>query len=209
LARTEHKSTARACIFCGAPPDSGEHILPDWLRDVLPSGEAVVHFRQVGGGERHEWERRPFREKTQFVCEPCNTGWMSRLEGKSKPILTPPITRSGTFQLDSASQEIAATWAIKTVLVFQGTQAPQPLAPPHHFAQVREHERPPPSVSVWIGSHYRARFDPVNSVYTQKPLTLEPLDEKFVKASRFGYASFLAIGGLSFLVTVTDTGIAW
>jgi hypothetical protein len=134
------------------------------------------------------------------VCEPCNTGWMSRLEGKSKPILTPPITRSGPFQLDAASQEIAATWAIKTVLVFQGTQATQPLAPPHHFAQVREHERPPPSVSVRIGSHYRARFDPVNSVYTQKPLTLEPLDDKFVKASRFGYASFLAIGGLSFLV---------
>lgn len=200
---TEHKSTARACIFCGAPADSGEHILPRWLQDVLPSDETAVHFRQIGaGGERNEWERKPFRETTNFVCKTCNNGWMSWLEGTSKPILEGAISRGGPFQLGEASQRVAAAWAIKTVLVFQGTQAAEPMAPASHFTYLRETQIPPPSVSVWIGSHYRARFDPINSIYMQKPLSMEPLDDKLVMEARepFGYFAFLAIGGLSFLV---------
>jgi hypothetical protein len=202
LGDTTDKPTDRSCIFCGAPADSREHILSDWLRDVLPSDETVVYFREIGReGDRIEWERKPFREKTRFVCTSCNGGWMSRLESASKPILTPAVTRQGPFRLASASQAIAATWAIKTVLVFQGTQAPEPMAPPDHFAHLREFERPPPSATVWIGSHYRARFDPLNSRYVQKPLSLEPLDNRLIEPpGRFGYFAFLAVGGLSFLV---------
>ena len=95
---------------------------------------------------------------------------MSRLESRSKPILERAITQSGPLRLAPASQEVAATWAIKTVLLFQGSQATEPMAPGDHFALLREYERPPRSVSVWIGSHYRARFDPVHSVYIQNPI---------------------------------------
>jgi hypothetical protein len=102
--------------------------------------------------ERIEWDRKPFREQTRFVCKACNGGWMSRLESASKPLLAPAIARTGSLRLAPASQALAATWAIKTVLVLQGTQADEPMAPADHFAQVREHERPPPGVTVldWV-----------------------------------------------------------
>jgi hypothetical protein len=203
LGRPADKSTARACIFCGAHADSKEHLLPRWLQDVLPSDDLVVHFREIGSreAERREWERKPFREKTRFVCEACNGGWMSRLESESKPLLAPAIARTGSLRLAPASQAIAATWAIKTVLVFQGTQADEPMAPADHFSHVRENERPPPGVTVWIGSHYRSRFDPINSVYVQKPLSLEALDDRLsIPEGPFGYFGFLAVGGVSFLV---------
>lgn len=195
--------TARACIFCGAPADTREHILPSWLQGVLPSRDAVVHFRELGlrDPERIEWEGKPFRERTRFVCEVCNGGWMSRLEEASKPLLAPAVARTGPLRLAPASQAIVATWATKTVLVFQATQADEPMAPADHFAHVRQYERPPPGVTVWIGSHYRSRFDPINSVYIQKPLSIESLDDRLsVPEGPFGYFGFLAVGGVSFLV---------
>ena len=94
---------------------------------------------------------------------------------------------------------LAATWALKTTLVLQGTQSDKPIAPPDHFAHLRAQRQPPSNVTVWIGSHYRARFDPINTVYVQKPLSLEPLDDK-LEPGHFGYVNFLAVGGLSFLV---------
>ena len=120
----------------------------------------------------------------RFLCSQCNTGWMSRLESASKPSLAPMITMEARrrLRLASASQAVIATWAIKTVLVFQGSQGREPMAPSEHFAHLREHGRLPANVTVWIGSHYRARFDPINSVYVQKPLSLEPLDDKLVEA---------------------------
>lgn len=203
MGRPADKSTARACIFCGAPADSKEHILPRWLQDVLPSDDLVVHFREIGSAEaeRKEWESKPFRETTRFVCGGCNGGWMSRLEAKSKPLLTPAISRRGPLRLADASQAIVATWATKTILVFQGTQADEPMAPADHFAHVRQYGRPPPGVTVWIGSHYRSRFDPINAVYVEKPLSIESLDDKLhIPEAPFGYFGFLAIGGVSFLV---------
>lgn len=203
VASSANQPTVRACIFCGAPADSREHILPRWLQEVLPSDDPVVHFREIRHREteRIEWERKPFREKTRFLCEACNGGWMSRLEDASKPLLAPALARTGPLRLAPASQATAATWAIKTVLVFQGTQADVPMAPAEHFAYVRDNERPPPGVTVWIGSHYRSRFDPIHSVCVQKPLSLEALDDRLsVPEGPFGYFGFLAVGGVSFLV---------
>lgn len=81
----------RACIFCGEPADSDEHLLSEWLQGVLPSDEPVLHYRQIGGdeSERREWMKRPFREKAGVVCDDCNTGWMSRLESGAKPTSSP------------------------------------------------------------------------------------------------------------------------
>ena len=150
--------------------------------------------------DRVEWERRPFREKSRFVCKDCNSGWMS---GSKMPISrsSPAITGEAQppLRLEPASQVLAATWALKTTLVLQGTQSDKPIAPPDHFAHLRAQRQPPSNVTVWIGSHYRARFDPINTVYVQKPLSLEPLDDK-LEPGHFGYVCFLAVGGLSFLV---------
>jgi hypothetical protein len=201
-------TSKRACLFCGGPADSREHLLPEWLQNVLPSKELAVHYRQIGGGEKRSWEKKPFTEQARVVCEGCNTGWMSRLEDSAKPILAPAITRSAVCAFDLRAQQIAARWAAKTCFVFQGL-APELLAPPTHPFLLRSNGIPPPQVSVFMGSHYRALQDPANSVYMQKPLSLYLGDGDPEDAPEFGYVCFLAVGGISFLIIgYRDAGYA-
>jgi hypothetical protein len=202
MAVIEEQRTGRTCIFCGGGLLKREHLLPDWLRHVLPSDDPVVQFRQIGRDEsdRCEWEKKPFREKTRFVCKQCNSGWMSNLETASRPVLERAI-RHEPCTFPDRDQAIAAAWAFKTCLVFQATQTRAgPIAPPLHFVYIRRNRTPPPQAASWIGSHYRARHDPVNSVYVQRPLALEPLDDKLEEDRNIGYLCFLAVGAVSFVV---------
>lgn len=190
----------QSCIFCGSPANSGEHLLPEWLQRILPSDEPVIHTREVDGVENKFWVKKPFREQIWAVCDGCNKGWMSRLENEAKPFLAPAITRSGQCEFDLEAQWIAARWASKTCFVFQA-QAPVMLAPSTHPVLLRENGKPPQQVSVWLGSHARAKDDPINSVCIQKPLTLRlPNDQGLKRPVDFGYVCFLAVGGVSFLI---------
>lgn len=104
------------------------------------------------------------------------------------------------MELDLGGQWIAASWAVKTCFVFQ-TQAPEHLVPPMQPFLLRANGQPPPQVSVFMGSHYRAMHDPINSAYVQFPLSLLPKEDDHLEAlDDFGYTAFLAVGGLSFLV---------
>jgi len=60
--------------------------------------------------------------------------------------------------------------------------------------------KPPQQVSVWMGSHHRAKQDPINSAYVQKPLTVLSDNEQLKVPMDFGYMAFLAVGGVTFLV---------
>jgi hypothetical protein len=164
----------------------------------------MIHFRQLGAdsNDRREWRRLPFREDARIVCETCNGGWMSDLEKATQPVLERPIRReASTF--GTPHQTILATWALKTALVFQASQNVR-IAPAEHFSHLRQHRTPPRQVAVWLGSHYRARSDPANSVFLQRPLSFESLDGKLdpdhIQDQPFGYLNFLAVGGVSFVI---------
>jgi hypothetical protein len=196
---TVTSQTERYCIFCGNPANSREHLLPEWLQKILPSDEPSVYWREVGG-KKTSWEKKGFSEKTKIVCKTCNHGWMSQLETAAKDVLSPAITRSSLpYPVDLRAQWIAAQWAVKTGYVFQG-QAPSLLVPLTHPYLLRMNGKPPPQVSVFLGSHHRALKDPGNSLYLQKPLALVPEDEELEPARDFGYLAFLAVGGISFLI---------
>lgn len=192
-------STAnRYCIFCGATADSREHLLPEWLQQVFPSKELAIYHRTVGG-EKKTWETKRFSQTAKVVCESCNHGWMSRLENEAKPILTPAIARVEPCAFDLRSQWIAAQWAAKTCFVMQ-RQTPEPVAPSTHPFLVRANGRPPPQMSIFVGSHYRALRDPASSIYIQKPISLEIDQDGTQQVFEFGYLAFLAVGGISFLI---------
>jgi hypothetical protein len=78
------------------------------------------------------------------------------------------------------------------------------LIPPVQPFLLHTNGRPPPEVSVFLGSHYRALEDPSNSMYMQKPLEL--LLENSDATPEFGYLAFLAVGGVSFLVVEHRVG---
>ena len=195
------QDTQRRCVFCGSSDElSGEHLLPDWMARVLPSEDEVLHFRQIGTdpatAATREWSRRPFQEKTNTLCRPCNNQWLSDLERRVAPVLT-PLLRHQPSRLGTPQQSVLSAWALKTCLVLQGRE---PIAPASHFSHLRSTRLAPAAVAVWIGSNYQARFSVVTSTFVQRPLSLQSMDERLSDAGEFGYLNFLAIGAVSFLV---------
>jgi hypothetical protein len=156
-------------------------------------------WREINGVTT-SWKSKRFSEKTKIVCEGCNHGWMSRLENVAKAVLGPAISRKVLpHPFDLRAQWIAAQWAMKTCYVFQSL-APEPISPGDRPLLLRMNGKPPPQASVFVGSHHRALKDPANSVYMQKPLSLVPVNDHLESAPDFGFLSFLAVGGISFLI---------
>lgn len=202
------KQSERTCLFCGNVADSREHILPDWIGELIGTDELVVHFRQLGQleSDRKTWERKPFQERTRFVCTSCNGGWMSELEDEAKPVLANAIARKDLpYSMTPTDQLVAASWAMKTLLVFQGSQTPEPMSPPAFFRRVLEEHLPPTQASIWISSNYRAIAHPVDFLFVQKPLTIHPEGFDAPGAEEFGYMAYVAVGGLCFVI-VAHTG---
>ncbi|MCD1643084.1 hypothetical protein [Aurantimonas coralicida] len=53
---------------------------------------------------------------SRVVCEQCNNGWMSRLEVRARPILTPLILGEECV-ISTGDQVVIASWIAKTAMV--------------------------------------------------------------------------------------------
>lgn len=102
------------------------------------------------------------------ICEPCNNGWLSRLESAVKPILAPMAVDGKTTELDASAQKSLATWAVKTALLLEFAirqRYPDARAVTGYVASEVERTwlmtggEPPPRGRVWIGG-----FDARNRV---------------------------------------------
>ena len=119
---------ARQCIFCGDPVGSAEHVFPDWLNDVLPSlpPDTKAEWGYMANEAGSEAKSRTWKkveiasETTNHVCHDCNTGWMSRMEGRTKPLLMPMILGEER-SLTQAEQYEIGRWAVKTAMVLEKT----------------------------------------------------------------------------------------
>ena len=119
-------TTARVCIFCGQPAGSGEHGFPDWLNGVFPAqevGPTDVQFGSVTPIENRQntWSTKKIAsQRLKAVCGSCNTGWMSHMEGDTKPVLLPMVQGTPTT-LTMLDQLAVAARAVKTAMVLEHT----------------------------------------------------------------------------------------
>ncbi len=86
------------------------------MRELLPRAPGTQRLSRFKDGETSELvESREYRGvlqskfKPRVVCRDCNTGWMSLLDGATKPILRPLILGEKRH-LTSEDQKILATW---------------------------------------------------------------------------------------------------
>ena len=59
--------------------------------------------------------------RTRRVCEPCNIGWMHRLEDQAKPLLEDAAESGGQLELSRADALVVARWALKTAVTHELT----------------------------------------------------------------------------------------
>lgn len=159
----------RLCIFCRKPlvKRSVEHILPQWMWPVLGLGSGTglsnVHKRRVPGGESQLTylviKNYPTTSANGFVegqvCTKCNTGWMSQLESKVIPILSPLTERpnaSAIENLSKSDQELLSLWAVKTALVLIRSKVIARNVSDEHYDEVFK-GRIPRGIGVFPGFH--------------------------------------------------------
>lgn len=109
------------CIFCGSTGDSS------W-----PATQVASH-------------------KLRAVCESCNGGWMSDLEGSVRPLIEPTIQGySASFTPDQ--QITIATWATLKSMVFEYVWTDTPVFTAGDRQVLMAQDRPPASVQVRLAA---------------------------------------------------------
>jgi len=130
----------------------------------LGSGTLItnVHKRRVSGGESKIThvviKDFPTTSANGFVegrvCTKCNTGWMSELESKVKPILSPLTERPVSVEhLSKLDQELLSLWSVKTALVLIRSKVIARNVPEEHYDEVFN-KRIPRGVGVFAGFHF-------------------------------------------------------
>jgi hypothetical protein len=106
---------SRTCIFCSRNPQSREDLWSQWILRLFPSGTLMRwDFRTPRGESTQTTTRRTL--KIWGPCEPCNNGWMSRVETATKPLLA-AMVRGEKVELGRHDQLTLATWATMKEMV--------------------------------------------------------------------------------------------
>jgi hypothetical protein len=140
---------------------TNEHIIPQWVDEVLTSsvlGPDMSFERTiVRAGVTRQTNMWPVERvaviERRLVCEECNSGWMSELEGKAKSLATPMILGySATLTADQ--QLTIATWAAMKTIVHEfvwGTDQP-PVSPQTDRDIVMRERRPPVNMQIRLAA---------------------------------------------------------
>ena len=142
-ARQRRTKATTGCLFCGGPWEPGivgksdEHIWPQWIRKhvgALPASRfshshglvldpAGLGFAEIPA-EMKTSKSSILSTKTREVCRNCNTGWMSRLEQRTEPLIVSlaaaaELNRAVTLTRDQV--RLLAMWAQKTAITNEMT----------------------------------------------------------------------------------------
>jgi hypothetical protein len=152
----------RACIFCGRAGLSREHVWPEWSHKLARKSPGAKsdnsrHWARPSYSGPYEQIQSEDRQgdvtssRLRVVCEHhCNNGWMSGLESRSKPILTPLIT-GRHLALNKYNQEILSTWIATRMLVAEFLYPRDVFSSAEDRSLVMGRRLPPDRMKIWIG----------------------------------------------------------
>lgn len=110
----------RACIFCSKTNLTKEHILPKWIQNYFGPEAGGLHVVNKQDGSSYQFTEKAFNRTARIVCEECNSGWMSQLEGDIQALLGPMmIGKDIPVVLSTYQQSMIATWVAKTLTVLE------------------------------------------------------------------------------------------
>jgi hypothetical protein len=149
----------RFCIFCGRPGLTKEHIWADWLKSYIkkdePSHEEFsIFFPTPGPTNETETKKRSGdvrRRTVKIVCGPCNGGWMSRLQERTKPILL-PLLEGQAATLSPAQQRTLTAWAAMVIMVGNYMKHETQVSSTQEREWLRLKEEPPENWQLWIAN---------------------------------------------------------
>ncbi len=144
----------KTCIFCNGRVDSKEDIWPKWvLRLLKKSREERVQMRAQRYKEQpRQWPTKDSALKIGNVCQECNNGWMSRLEGSVKAILSPMIIGTSVV-LTVSQQERITAWLTKCAMMFDSMDKGDVFYDVLDRQHFKTNVAPYSDTAAWLG-HY-------------------------------------------------------
>jgi hypothetical protein len=149
---------AKTCIVCGAARrQTKEHAVPKWFANLKPENALVRAEGEHRNVQNWDIITNKVELKVGGCCTDCNSGWMSRLEGDSKPVLLPLIA-GREVHLTADEQRLISAWAVKTPMVLEcsGARSRVKYFSQNERSNLRVHRRLPPSTAVFLAG-YRGR----------------------------------------------------
>jgi hypothetical protein len=142
----------KRCVFCGEMGSSREHVFARWIsRQLVHSGGAPFTLTTTSG--RSKAGLPTVSVVTRDVCEPCNHGWMAKIEETAKPLLSGTI-RGEAATWDATEQLAVATWAFKTAMMLDRSNEAAREVPPEHFDYMWRRRQPPPTVQISVARYH-------------------------------------------------------
>lgn len=172
---------ARVCAFCSTSnkPLTREHVYPNWLSTYFKKGLLVIN-EVTTEGQNRAWNEPIFQHKAKIVCSDCNSGWMSQIEGDTKPILADLIFTDKPFVLDEAAQRQIALWVQKTVLMLNGSTSGKFKIPGNFYKDLYTTKEPLKSIAVTMGwrLHAKGTKDEPLATFEIKQISKLAVDKK-------------------------------
>ena len=148
------------CLFCGSTGMSKEHIWSDWLSDVLPTTDvhnqnitySPFHLKADVGAERVTKQGSLLQRKIRKVCVRCNTGWMSTIVDKAKPIAM-RLIRGELIDLTESDMRHLASWIAICTIVAEFTEPGTIGISQEEINEVYNTQAPPSYWSICIGRY--------------------------------------------------------
>ena len=201
----------KKCIFCERqPPEvkiTGEHIFPDWLREIFPRNETTTHTQgiitwplvgppnappsiKLSPKQGHSGSR-----KVGAVCNLCNERWLSNLvEEAAKPILIPMITgRAG--EISPSMQRTLATWAAKTAMTGEQIARDSAVIKQSQRTWLKERLEPPDGWVIWAAPYSGPEWRNLGLFQHNGRLELPPVNDGSAIQHSLGL-TFIGLGHL-------------
>lgn len=134
-------SGKRKCVFCDDTRLSKEHIFAQWLLkelDIYDKQVSMTHASTIGMPISNR--QHPFSKLVNgLVCEKCNNGWMSQLEGDCQNHI---INLMNMEEIEKESVFLkehhvtVAKWAFKNVILLNSATNYRQLVPKNHYTSL-------------------------------------------------------------------------
>jgi hypothetical protein len=110
-----------SCVFCAAPANSREHVVPAWVSKRFGITEFLsAEDAFIVGGTRPTQPISFASYRARVMCHGCNRHF-KHLEDAVIPLLV-PMGRGLALSLDRDSQRLLALWASKTALALMAAR---------------------------------------------------------------------------------------
>jgi len=189
---TYNPRMSRECAFCRSTAKlTGEHLWSDWMNDLFP-GRKHFTMRDKHGKFSKKWRTAELDWTAKVVCEPCNGGWMSKIENEhAKPAMTDLIRGTGDITISKSIARSIALFAFKTAVVFDHMQKER--GPFFHRIirdRFRESCEISPTIRMWMTAYSPSGSGAVHTCYHEGRHTLSGRIELYICTYAVGHFVF-------------------